>query len=220
MPSLSAIPASHTSVGRYRPAVIVTPSAPSTGDGPVEDQAPALGPDRRGGRDHVDLARLLIAQQRHEVVDGGVPRGQASPETAVMRNPFHEGNPRPGGGVPPGGHGRAPLRRAEAPHRRLPAGCATARAAHPDRDGRSRRPSLHRRHAGAMAGKLAIGTGNQGGETQNMSPLRRLASSARWFATSSAYRSTIARDFHPLSRIRSPSDPPDFSQASLKVCRN
>jgi hypothetical protein len=50
-----------------------------------------------------------------------------------------------------------------------------------------------------------------------MSPLRRLASSARWFATSSAYRSTMARDFQPFSRIRSPSDPPDFSHASLNV---
>src|ERR1700722_3283073 len=31
MPSLSAIPASHASVGPYRPSAIVTPSAPSTG---------------------------------------------------------------------------------------------------------------------------------------------------------------------------------------------
>jgi hypothetical protein len=42
----------------------------------VEHEAPALGPYRRGGGDDVDLARLLIAQQRHEVVNGGVPRGQ------------------------------------------------------------------------------------------------------------------------------------------------
>ena len=31
---------------------------------------------------------------------------------------------------------------------------------------------------------------------------------------------TMARDFHPLSRIRSPSDPPDLSQSSLNVWRN
>jgi hypothetical protein len=31
MPSLSAIPASHTSVGRYRPSGIVTASGPSSG---------------------------------------------------------------------------------------------------------------------------------------------------------------------------------------------
>jgi hypothetical protein len=38
--------------------------------------------------------------------------------------------------------------------------------------------------------------------------------------TSSAYLSTIARDFHPFSLIRSPSQPPALSHASLKVCRN
>jgi hypothetical protein len=43
---------------------------------PVEHQAPALGPHRRGRRNDIDLARLLIAQQHDEVVDGGVPRGQ------------------------------------------------------------------------------------------------------------------------------------------------
>jgi len=52
---------------------------------------------------------------------------------------------------------------------------------------------------------------------QYMSPRRRLASSARWLATSSAYRSTIALDFQPLSRIRSPSEPPDLKVVAESV---
>jgi len=54
---------------------------------------------------------------------------------------------------------------------------------------------------------------------QIVSPLQRFASSARWLATSSAYRSTMARDFHPLSRMRSPSEPPDFKLVESIVAR-
>ena len=39
---------------------------------------------------------------------------------------------------------------------------------------------------------------------------RRWASRARSSAALAAYRVSIARDFHPASRIRSPSDPPNW----------
>jgi hypothetical protein len=55
---------------------------------------------------------------------------------------------------------------------------------------------------------------------QYMSPMRRLASIARCWAMSAPYRSSIARDFQPVSRIRSPSDPPLDSQSFANVCRN
>ena len=52
---------------------------------------------------------------------------------------------------------------------------------------------------------------------QHMSPRRRLASNARWSCMSAAYRSTIGRSCHPISRIRSPSDPRPASQSFAKV---
>jgi hypothetical protein len=54
---------------------------------------------------------------------------------------------------------------------------------------------------------------------QYMAPRRRLASKARWSCMSAAYLSTIDRSRHPISRIRSPSDPPPASQSFAKVCR-
>jgi hypothetical protein len=45
-----------------------------------------------------------------------------------------------------------------------------------------------------------------------------LASKARSSCMSAAYRSTIDRSCHPISRIRSPSDPPPCSQSCAKVC--
>jgi hypothetical protein len=51
-----------------------------------------------------------------------------------------------------------------------------------------------------------------------MSPRRRLASKARWSCMSAAYRSTMDRSCHPISRIKSPSDPPPASQSFATVC--
>ena len=45
----------------------MTPSGPSSGAVVVHDELPGPGGDRRGGRDDVDLAGLLIAQQRRQI---------------------------------------------------------------------------------------------------------------------------------------------------------
>ena len=72
MPSLSAIPCSHTSVGAYAASGRGHAVRAEDRLGPFHYQPRTLGADRGGRGDDIDLPGLLIPQQRGEIVQGGV----------------------------------------------------------------------------------------------------------------------------------------------------
>lgn len=82
-----------------------------------------------------------------------------------------------------------------------------------------------RARPGTVRGCTAgIGAGSQRrwrlAQTRSPREWRACASRARWSAALAPYRSSICRDRHPPSRIRSPSVPPSASQECANVWRS
>jgi hypothetical protein len=69
-------------------------------------------------------------------------------------------------------------------------------------------------HAAMIAAPRSVGCL---AHSRSISPRRRCAARARSSAADAPYRDNIVRDFQPASRMRSPSVPPEASQAWAKV---